>query len=129
MNYKLSIGAIFLLCCGAAAKDSVYEGKWNTTNRKLDGTLTCVVTQKSSQELQGHFYGTWQHAPFDYTVQFTGPANDLRGTAIIDGAAYKCRAWITQEGFRANFNGDRYAGSFDLKRTEKPDVAPTLRSH
>jgi hypothetical protein len=129
MEWKLlSIGMMLLLCCGATAKELVYQGKWNTTNRKLDGVLTCVVTQRASHELQGHFYGTWQGALFDYTVHFTGAANDLRGTATIDGAEYKCRAWIDQEGFRANFSGDRYTGTFELKRTDKSDVAHLLRS-
>ena len=48
-----------------------YSGTWVTTkNKKLDGTATCEVKQLSQDQWQGHFWGVWQHVPFDYTVEF-----------------------------------------------------------
>jgi hypothetical protein len=119
----LAVVVMLVLCSAATAKELVYQGTWNTTNRKLDGDMSCVVTLTARHELQGRFQGTWQGAPFDYMVHFTGTANDLRGTATIDGASYECRASINRERFRANFSGDRYTGSFDLKRTDTPQVS------
>lgn len=103
--------------------ETVYEGTWNTTNRRLDGTMTCVVTPKGTEQWEGRFYGVWQGVDFDYTVDFTGPEDDLRGTATIDGASYNWRARMTSKRFWANFSGDRYVGSFDL--SHKPQSAVT----
>lgn len=107
-----------LMACGTAtaAEQFVYHGTWNTTNRQLDGAMTCVVAPLGRQQWQGRFYGTWQGVDFDHTVDFNGPADDLRGTAVIDGAAYEWRGSIDRLRMRANFGGDRYAGSFDLSR-------------
>src|SRR3982750_102569 len=62
------------------AGDRVYEGSWNTTNRKLAGVMTCVVSQSGPQKWQGRFYGVWQGVAFDYKVPFSGPTSDLSGT-------------------------------------------------
>ena len=115
----LIFGVAAMIPAVGAGRELVYQGSWNTTNRKLDGVMTCVVSPVAKQELKGRFYGTWQGASFDYTVHLKGPTNDLRGTARIDGAAYECRAWISREAFKATFSGDRYTGSFDLRRIEK----------
>lgn len=123
MKTKLLIAAwAFSMCASAGAEEFIYQGPWITTNRKLDGDMTCIVTPIARHEWQGRFYGTWQGVPFDHTVSFTGPAKDLRGRATIDGAAYEWRARIDRERFLANFGGDRYTGSFDLKRVPSPAV-------
>ena len=43
--------------------ETVFEGDWQTTNRKLDGKMTCVVTDLGSEKWRGRFYGIWQAAP------------------------------------------------------------------
>jgi hypothetical protein len=49
-----------------------YEGKWVTTkNKKLDGTISCLVKPQGQDRWQGRFWGVWQQVPFDYTVEFT----------------------------------------------------------
>ena len=78
------------------AGDRVYEGSWNTTNRKLDGVMTCVVSQSGPQKWQGRFYGVWQGVAFDYKVPFSGPTTDLSGTAQIDGADYTWKGRISE---------------------------------
>jgi hypothetical protein len=110
---------------GLRAEDYLYQGGWNTTNRRLDGVMTCVVKSTGHHKWQGRFYGNWQGAAFDYTETFTGPARDLRGTASIDGARYEWNGSITPERFRGTFTGDRYKGNFDLARmkTKAPSVA------
>lgn len=115
--------AVLLFASSALAEAFVYEGEWKTTNRKLDGKMTSVVTQVGPEKWQGRFYGIWQGVDFDYTESFTGPANELSGTAVIDGAYYKWRGWITQKKFKANFSGDRYEGSFELLRKAPADPA------
>ena len=108
----------------ALAQETVYEGTWVTTNRKLDGVMTCVVKERSEGEFQGRFSGVWQGVPFDYTVKFSGSPSELKGTATIDGADY---TWTGAMGkdksawFRGNFGGNRYTGYFDLK--EKVSVS------
>src|SRR5690349_17822697 len=102
----------------AAAVDRVYEGQWHTTNRKLDGTMRCIVTDLGNENWQGRFIGTWQGVPFDYTVKFSGPPNHLYGTATIDGADYSWTGEMaddSQGSFKATFTGNRYLGYFDLK--------------
>jgi len=91
-----------------------------TTNRRLDGTMTCVVTKLGDQQWRGHFYGVWQEVPFSYEGTFRGPVEKLTGNAVIDGAEY---AWTGMMGgnetsgwFKGAFGGDRYIGHFDLKR-------------
>src|SRR6476646_1324853 len=111
----LVVGMVAACSSVAVAEELVYEGVWNTTNRKLDGVMTCVVTPVDTGTWQGRFYGTWQSVPFDYTVSFAGPAQDLRGAATIDGALYEWRGWITRRQFKGSFGGDRYAGTFALQ--------------
>jgi hypothetical protein len=111
-----------LSCQQATAADRVFEGQWHTTNRKLDGTMRCIVTDLGNENWQGRFVGTWQGVPFDYTVKFSGPPSHLHGTANIDGADY---SWTGEMGsdsqgfFKATFTGNRYLGNFDLKETSR----------
>jgi hypothetical protein len=106
----------------AVARDFTFDGTWRTTNRPLEGTMTCVVTELGVQKWQGRFFGVWQGVPFDYTVPFTGAPTNLRGTALIDGANYTWIGQIREETpntFKGSFGGDRYEGSFDLKERGK----------
>lgn len=109
---------------GAAEKAQTltYRGPWKTTNRKLDGIMTAVVTSTGKERWKGRFYGTWMGVDFDYTVNFTGPPDNLRGTARIDGADYQWTGKMetTSPGsFTATFTGSRYTGSFDMKEVVK----------
>lgn len=54
-------------------KETIYEGTWVTTNRRLDGRMTCVVTEAGENRWTGHFYGVWQGVEFSYKVNFNGP--------------------------------------------------------
>jgi hypothetical protein len=117
---QLSVGQFSVTAEGA---EYVYRGTWQTVNRPLDGEMTCVVTPTARHAWQGRFYGVWQGVEFDYTVDFTGPPKDLQGTAMIDGASYEWRAWISRDAMKANFSGSRYEGSFDLKRVPAAGVA------
>ena len=105
------------ICSSALANELVYSGTWKTTNRPLEGEMTCVVTPVAKDAWQGRFYGVWQGVSFDYTVDFVGPPSELIGTATIDGASYEWRGWIQRDRFKATFTGDRYEGSFDLERS------------
>jgi len=121
---------LLLAACASPtfARDYVFEGMWRTTNRPLDGKMTCVVTDLGDQKWQGRFYGVWQGAAFDYNVDFSGPHSDLRGTAVIDHANYTWAARIdegTPGTFRANFDGDRYRGSFELTEQVKATSSPS----
>ncbi len=114
------VGLVLLAPCAAAgAKDRVYQGTWVTTNRKLDGTMTCVVTALGSNKWRGHFSGVWSGQAFSYKVVFHGPPDKLRGQAVIDGANY---TWTGEmrEGpsgtFTGKFGGSRYTGHFTLKQ-------------
>jgi hypothetical protein len=102
----------------AVATETTFEGKWHTTNRKLDGTMTCVVTELGSEQWKGRFFGVWQGVPFDYTVAFSGKPSDLHGTAMIDGANYVWTGQIAEQTpavLKGTFGGTRYTGSFDMK--------------
>src|SRR5439155_171758 len=106
----------------ASGQDAVYEGTWVTTNRKLNGTLTCVITDLGRNQWRGHFTGTWEGTSFSYTVDFSGPPDQLRGVAVIDGADYQWTGALGKESpgwFRGSFGGSRYVGSFDLKRSRR----------
>jgi hypothetical protein len=121
---RILLGLLLTIApCSAGANEGVYGGTWNTTNRKLDGPMTCVVKELGSDRWQGRFYGVWQGVPFDYTVPFTGQSSDLRGTATIDGASYTWTGSITSGVFKGTFGGSRYIGSFELK--EKPAQVAT----
>jgi hypothetical protein len=113
------VGLLLAICPESAwAGDAEYVGSWKTTNRKLDGPMTCAVKDLREDKWQGRFYGVWQGVPFDYTVAFTGPPSSLRGTATIDGASYTWTGTITSEKpgvFKGTFGGSRYVGSFELK--------------
>jgi hypothetical protein len=101
----------------AGEKDRVYEGTWVTTNRPLDGTMTCVITDLGENRWRGHFYGVWQGVSFSYKVDFSGPPDKLRGRAVIDGADYTWSGEMDHE-FTGTFTGNRYDGSFRLKRKD-----------
>jgi hypothetical protein len=111
------VGTILIACGPVTATDQTFEGTWHTTNRKLDGSMTCVVTDLGRDQWRARFFGTWQGVPFDYTVPFTGKLSDLRGTATIDGASYVWTGKIIDTmppSFQATFGGTRYTGYFDL---------------
>src|SRR5262245_2385838 len=91
----------------ASAAESAYEGTWHTTNRKLDGTMTCVVTELGSGTWQGRFFGVWQGVPFDHVVRFTGSPSAVRGTATIDGANYAWTGELSAASFHGRFSGNR----------------------
>jgi hypothetical protein len=116
------IGLLLLVSSAAAsAKDLIYEGTWVTTNRKLDGPMTCVVTDLGDNNWRGHFYGVWEGIKFSYKVNFSGPPDKLRGKAMIDGANYEWTGEMTRESpglFKGKFWGDRYVGSFTLKQKD-----------
>src|SRR5205809_7674405 len=96
------IGFALLVSSGSASgSDLVYEGTWVTTNRKLDGPMTCVVTDLGDNKWRGHFYGAWQGVNFSYKVDFSGPPEKLRGRAVIDDADYE---W-TGEMVKGRFTG------------------------
>jgi hypothetical protein len=120
------LAACLLIFCGSAclASDTIFEGPWHTTNRKLDGIMTCVVHDLGNGNWQGRFSGNWHGVDFDYAVPFTGPPTHLRGTAQIDGADYTWTGSITSNSpatFQGTFGGTRYEGYFVLK--EKPTTA------
>jgi hypothetical protein len=113
------IGLVLLAVASVAtAKDLVYEGTWVTTNRQLDGTMTCVVTDLGDNQWRGRFSGVYQGSPFAYTVTFSGPPDKLRGKAVIDGADYEWTGEMGQE-FKGRFTGNRYLGSFALKKVDR----------
>ena len=118
---RITLITVLLLALAepSLARELVYEGSWATTNRPLDGTMTCVVTDLGDNQWRGHFHGVWQGQAFSYTVDFSGPPEKLRGRAVIDGADYEwTRAMsLTSRGASTGkFSGNRYDGSFDLKR-------------
>jgi len=107
---------------GASARDQLYEGTWVTTNRSLDGTLRCVITDLGGNQWRGHFSGAWQGQAFSYQVDFSGPPERLRGRAVIDGADYEWTGEMSQGPsgwFRGRFTGNRYEGSFRLRQKSK----------
>jgi hypothetical protein len=118
-----------------AAEDAIYEGLWRTTNRKLDGTMTCIVRdlgrdQSGQTKWSGRFYGIWQGVPFDYTVAFAGPPEKLTGKAQIDGADYTWTGDMNADAdgrFKGTFGGNRYTGYFDLKRKQPAATAAVPR--
>jgi hypothetical protein len=117
------IGLVLLGSPAAAAdKDLVYKGSWDTTNRKLTGTMTCVVTDLGDNKWRGHFSGAWQGVKFSYKVDFSGPPEKLRGKARIDGADYEWAGEMSKGApgrFKGKFWGNRYRGHFSLKQQVK----------
>jgi hypothetical protein len=113
-----------------------YEGPWATTNRKLNGTMNCLVKPLSDGHWQGRFWGTWEHVPLDYTVEFSrddqapseatrvvsvdvkAPRNSesVTGKATIDGAHYDWNGILGPDQFMIQFTGSRYEGHLELKR-------------
>ena len=114
-------------CCSfrvarAGAKDLVYEGAWVTTNRQLDGTMTCVVTDLGDNKWRGHFHGVWFGQEFSYEVEFSGPPDKLRGQAVIDGADYEWTGQMSKGAtgrFKGKFWGSAYNGYFNLKQKDE----------
>src|SRR6516225_3165441 len=113
MRKTLMTLVMLVLPAAANGGEVVYEGTWLTTNRKLDGPLTCVVTDLGATQWRGHFFGSWQGSPFSYKVRFSGPPDKLQGTATIDGADYEWTGAMSNDSpgwFRGSSGGTRYAG-------------------
>jgi len=124
LNLACMLATFSSLHSVGTAAETVFEGDWLTTNRELDGKMTCVVTDLGDEKWRGRFHGVWQGVAFDYTVAFAGPEEDLRGTAQIDGADYVWKGKIRrceQPSFQGTFGGSRYEGSFALKE-KRPSV-------
>lgn len=119
MNKSLAVLFLLLFAASVEAAEPQYrfEGTWRTTNRRLDGDMKCDFNSIGKERWQARFYGVWQGVDFDYTVRFAGPPDDLQGEATIDNAYYKWRGRADQGSFSGNFTGDRYTGSFNLKRS------------
>lgn len=101
----------------AHARETTYEGTWRTTNRRLNGRMTCIVRELDDDRWNGHFYGIWQGVSFSYRVDFRGPPDKLSGKAQIDGADYVWTGSIkpgTPAAFHGSFDGSRYRGDFQL---------------
>lgn len=113
-KYLLFVALLFSSSFVFADESVSFRGPWKTTNRKLDGIMDAVVTSKGNQQWEGRFYGVWQGVEYDYTVKFTGPADQLRGTATIDGASYEWTGSVSKRHFNGTFTGSRYNGSFDM---------------
>lgn len=107
---------LFLAFAGAAPLQYKYEGTWQAHNRPIDGPMSCTATYVAKDRWQGRFYGVWQGVEFDYTVEFAGPIDGLKGEALIDGASYLWAGNIGARHFDGNFTGSRYDGTFRLKR-------------
>jgi hypothetical protein len=121
---NLLIGSMLVLASAATAgaRDLVYEGTWVTTNRPLDGTLKCVVTDLGNNQWRGEFSGYWGRQYFTYTVKFSGSPEKLRGQAVIDGADYDWTGEMStgpSGTFKGKFGGNRYFGSFSMKQKAK----------
>lgn len=110
-----------LVICAAASAQVTYEGTWVTTNRPLDGVMTCELVDFGNERWSGHFYGEWQGAPYSYKVDISGPPERLQGKARIDGAHYDWTGAIDRKTgmFTATFGGERYFGSFNLKAKKR----------
>jgi len=122
-------GLLLLASAGAGgARERVYQGTWFTTNRPLEGTLTCIVTDLGGDRWRGKFDGEWQGRPFSYTVEFRGPPDKLSGEAKIDGADYQWTGEIDHGEFTGRFGGNRYAGSFNLKEQAERGRAAASRT-
>ena len=115
---RTTLAGLILLASWATASagDRVYQGTWVTTNRKLDGTMTCVVTDLGDNKWRGHFHGVWYGQAFSYKVKFSGPPEKLRGRATVDGADYQWTGKMAKGRFTGRFWGNRYLGSFNLKQ-------------
>lgn len=96
--------------------EGTYEGTWVTTNIPLNGTMKCDVSDLGDGKWKGKFYGVWHGRNFNYTIDWTGEASNLTGTARIDGANYKWTGQINANQFKGTYTGNRYSGSFDLKK-------------
>lgn len=92
-----------------------FTGPWHTTSG-LAADMTCVVTWIDHGKWQGHFYGIWEGAPYEYTVNFTGTPQKLVGTARINGAKYQWEGNMDMGAFTAQYGGNRYSGGFTLYR-------------
>lgn len=92
-----------------------YKGTWNTTNRPLDGGMSCVVSNLGDNKYRGHFYGVWRRQPFSYKVEFSGTPERVEGKALIDGASYQWVGVMNKNKLSGKFTGNRYLGSFDLR--------------
>ena len=111
----LALG-LFGFASMASANPYTFVGPWRTTGRRpLDGIQTAVIKRVQIERWEGRFYGTWQRVDFEYTVEFSGPPEALRGTAVIDGAPYEWSGSINQQKFKGVFSG-RYTGDFDMDR-------------
>jgi hypothetical protein len=93
-----------------------YQGTWVTTNMPLNGTMQCDVTDEGKGNWKGKFYGVWRGKSFEYTVQFNGEPSKLSGKAVIDRAKYDWTGQISENQFKGSYTGNRYTGSFDLKK-------------
>lgn len=127
-HYLLFAGSLLSGAAIAEGEDRIFEGPWNTTNRKLDGIMTAVVKDLGEDRWQGRFYGVWQGVPFDYTVKFSGKLSSLKGTAVIDHADYVWTGEVDEGSpavFTGKFGGSRYTGHFVLKEKKKKVPAVT----
>lgn len=109
-----------------------FRGKWTTHKGKnLEGIMTCIVKTADQEKWWGVFYGEWNGVEFSYDVVWTGPMDNLVGTAVVDGVPYTWTGEITKKPdvqkriggtFKGTFKSDRYDGFFNLHWVDPLDA-------
>jgi hypothetical protein len=114
--FKKIIFCFLLFLCSECRAEYVYSGTWVTVkNRKLNGTMDCVLTRVDKEKWKGKFSGVYGGSPFSYSVDWIGKPDRLSGQSRIDGVEYEWTGKITKSVFEGNFKSRRYDGSFNLK--------------
>ena len=106
------------LCAAEAPRAAVHAQAFNIgrsdANYQVRDIAQAVLAgfPGSRLEITGETGGD----PRSYRVDFTGPPEKLKGRAVIDGADYEWTGQMKDGRFKGKFGGNRYLGSFDLKK-------------
>ncbi len=109
-----------------------WDGTWTSTSTGHTGQLRCVITKKSDEEYEFHYWATWAKIlsgsfRVQHKVQVDGGSFKLTGEKDLGalGGVYRFTGTATEALFDATYTADGGdKGTFKMKRPEPAEDEP-----
>lgn len=100
-----------------------FAGQWNNKKYGTSGPLKCVMTEKTPNQWEAKFTGTFQNDPFSYEAKFrskkVGKQLNVGGSSKVRGHDYQWTGIIKNGRLTAQYKSSvGYFGGFVMKKVK-----------